>query len=91
MSEWQKGDLALCIHFGAWFLYGNSEPVDTPVKAGKVFTVVGVVPLGDTIYLTLAGVQRHHYAPWFRKITPEKPDEFDREVIEAMKERVDNG
>jgi hypothetical protein len=47
--------------------------------------------LDDAVHLVLDGVQNPHYAPWFRKITPEKPDEFDLEVIGATKEKVVHG
>ena len=89
MTDWATGDLALCIHMGPWFR--DNEPIDTHVKGGMVFTVTNVVPYNDCIYLGLKNIANHHYAPWFRKITPEKPDEFDLEVIRAMKEKVDHG
>ena len=85
MTDWATGDLALCIHTGPWF--SDNEPIDTPVKGGMVFTVTKVVPYNDCIYLGLKNIAKFHYAPWFRKITPGHPDEFDREVIEAMKTR----
>ena len=86
IPEWQSGDLALCIRTGRY------------LHAGQVLTVEAVTPADDLwsdgrfgVGLILAGVRHPANMPtgefWhghFRKVTPPKADEFDREVIELM-------
>ncbi|MAG24998.1 hypothetical protein CMI47_05400 [Candidatus Pacearchaeota archaeon] len=86
MTDWQKGDLAL---------YSDASPSDEhyappELRKGAVYTVsgVGVDEAGNSgLFLSeqesdgcLGG-----YLAWrFRKVTPDKADEFDREVIDLM-------
>lgn len=89
MSDWQVGDLALCVD-------DNRRPVtsrDTGLRRGKVYAVtdVQVVPIiPPRTGLALDGVDMSAFrfrlagAMRFVKITPPDADEFDREVIEQM-------
>lgn len=83
MSEhWEPGDLALCVR-------GPTEP-DDPCFSGRVYTVSGVRTcwFNHSTVLHLHEVPNEgdgwlgHYATQFRKVTPPKADEFDRETIE---------
>ena len=83
MSDWQVGDLALCLTIP----HPNRE---SGMRRGGVYTVSRVLrENGDT------GLQfENHWdkkgshifwrAYGFRKINPPKADEFDREVIDLM-------
>ena len=80
MIDWQKGDLALCIDDDA---RGQFK--------GKIFTVSEVETSPQYIGVGLRFDDLHDDPsglPWnsncFRKITPDKADEFDREVIDLM-------
>lgn len=82
MSDWQKGDLALCIE------YRSTHP---ELKAGSVWSVTGVFVshLGRT-GLHLAGVKPRYgrngfLASKFIKVTPEPETLEDRGIIEIMK------
>lgn len=47
MSDWQVGDLALCIKLGTWTnRYGYERPADT-IRCGGIYTVRRVVVRGD--------------------------------------------
>jgi len=81
-DDWQVGDLALCIKLGPW------RDVIGP-KCGEVRAVRGVGrdPIGVGLWLEgYPGKLRSDgfSASRFRKITPPKADEFDREVIDLM-------
>lgn len=91
MSEWQKGDLALCV---------DARPSGFADERGLL--VLGAIERVADVRITLkggtalyfdrfpttsftpAGMPRGWKASRFRKVTPPKADEFDREVIEAM-------
>ena len=87
MADWQKGDLALCVR--------EPENPALPSMMGKVFTVSGVdreVDCFGEIGLWFFEISIKETREWasscaasrFRKVTPPKADEFDREVIELM-------
>lgn len=90
-DNWQAGDMALCVREGAWVSRGIN------LRKGQVHKVVGIYSPDELS--EVVGERRDNacflmFAPWqpdfcfgssaFRKITPEEPDEFDREVIEAL-------
>ena len=76
MADWQKGDLALCVK--------KTDP-GNPLRVGAVYTVERISAQGN---LHLRGVAENGLGAFkrdrFRKVTPPKADEFDREVIELM-------
>ena len=87
MSDWQKGDLALCVK--------TPNCVSALVRAGGLYTVSKVSGFRDVlgeIGLAFEGMSLPHInghdpycaASRFRKVTPPKADQFDREVIEQM-------
>lgn len=89
MSDWQVGDLALCIDDGpARYVKGSRENADpASLVRGRVYTVLFVGPDTKGIGLTgLAVTSRNWgwFAERFIKVTPPAADEFDREVIEQM-------
>jgi len=85
MADWQKGDLALCVDDSpsAW---GHRAAI----KKGGIYTVSEIVIWRGKSGLELEGVEisKLYYAGFapkrFRKVTPPKADEFDREVIDLM-------
>lgn len=92
MTDWQKGDLALCVKVGPWLFKadkGGLEPSTGP-NAGAVLTVsaVNFGPNGPCLvfenFPEPKRGSRGYRASRFRKVTPPKADEFDREVIDLM-------
>lgn len=89
MSDWQVGDLALCIDAGPTkILDGHREcaPKWTAgLRLGAIYEVDQVVPsrskkhIGLRMKECVGGVSTR-----FIKVTPPAADEFDREVIEQM-------
>ena len=84
MSDWQKGDLALCV---------RAPRISTPslTRVGGVYTVLREARDGQGApVLDLDGIPfvgsnfKGHIAARFRKVTPPKADEFDREIIDLM-------
>tara|TARA_R110002012_G_scaffold16958_23_gene64569 strand:- start:38 stop:331 length:294 start_codon:yes stop_codon:yes gene_type:complete len=90
MSGWQKGDLALCVRDGSWVNH-NGGP-----RKGEIHKVVAIMTgeVGHHINPHPSNTCFLAFAPWlpisvfgnvnFRKVTPPKADEFDREVIDLM-------
>ncbi|MXO67771.1 hypothetical protein GRI72_02850 [Altererythrobacter marinus] len=82
MSDWQRGDLALCVDDKPSPLLGRH-----PAIKGRIYTVASVV-IADSLGLTFEEIDHPnalgYYAHRFRKVTPPKADEFDREVIDLM-------
>lgn len=84
MTDWQKGDLALCVRTGRV----------AATIAGCIYTVSEVRQQPDGLALDFENAENGApYGPprfWghnparFRKVTPPKADEFDREVIDLM-------
>lgn len=87
MSDWQVGDLALCVRAtGEPWKYLPGTPA---MRAGSIYSVDGVVDICGQCGLIFqehpsSHPQRAFCASAFRKITPPAADEFDREVIEQM-------
>ena len=94
MSNWQKGDLALCVRggfprdtvakiLGQW----RTEEGEEALRSGAVYTVEEVSPYPTDegwIGLKFREVSGSWISNRFRKINPPKADEFDREVIDLM-------
>lgn len=86
MSDWQKGDLALCVKVGPWReASGDGEilPAIMP-RSGRIYTVCRIECDIHGVWLFFIGFEDGYHHSRFRKVTPPKADEFDREVIEAM-------
>ena len=87
MSDWQPGDLALCVKAGRL-----GSGMGHNLEVGKVYTVrcVSIIQYNGLLGLLLEGVpvRRHDPAYGYKracrfiKVTPPEADEFDREVIE---------
>lgn len=90
MSDWQAGDLALCVN-------GREiDPVYYPAlpKPGRIYTVeragMTLMVPGETLVLWLVdgpanvGGERVWAATRFVKVTPPAADAFDRETIKLM-------
>ncbi len=89
MADWQKGDLALCVDTTV----KKGATAGRRFKKGRLYTVTKVLPRSipdgyarEAPYLRLredaSGWTAAHWR--FRKVTPPKADEFDREVIDLM-------
>lgn len=86
MSDWQVGDLALCVK--------PSVLATNPAQPGACYQVSGVFlwcgPNGEVVGLLLNEIPntgpgwRGHAAQRFIKVTPEEADEFDRETIALL-------
>lgn len=91
MSDWQIGDLALCINDRP----DRCDPLASLLNAGRVYTVAVIGPreFGPGLALgfrdlPVDGEPRRAWG-WsthrFLKVTPPAADAFDTEVIEQMK------
>lgn len=86
MSDWQVGDLALCV--APWGNWTESEPFDP--QPGSVNTVCGVISPDPTansgVSLWFVGVPScdSYDAGQFRKIRPHTPDAEDAETISLL-------
>ena len=89
IPEWQPGDLALCVNDRDNPRYHMGR-VKQPLRSGRIYTVTGlhVAEAGyrdaGTLGLFLEGFPHCAKASRFRKVTPPKADEFDRETIALM-------
>ncbi len=92
MSDWQPGDLALCVRdFGGTSSKHGQCPVSMPDK-GNVYhvTEVFIHPYnGGKLALRFSdlpdlGPGTGWNAKKFLKITPPEADSFDREIIDLM-------
>lgn len=88
MTDWQKGDLALCVKVGPWERMHSGRPVPARVNGGEVHQVSRVGAFVGVTILYFDDVlepDRGFDASRFRKVTPPKPTADDREVIALMK------
>ena len=89
MSDWHKGDLAMCVKEGSWSDHNVALHVGQVHEVIDIFSpdqIELVGPEGQSCFL--------EFAPWspfftfgesyFRKVSPLQTDEFDREVIDLM-------
>ena len=89
-DNWQAGDLALCVKIGRWRHVSGNFASGRGMRAGVIASVRKVgVSVGGFATLWLEGWPGESFgdgfnASRFRKITPPKADEFDREVIDLM-------
>lgn len=86
MADWQVGDLALCTKLGPWLYTDNGELFfKDAVRCGGVYTVSRVGEQDGATFLCFEGCGNVgddcYLASRFRKVTPPKADEFDRETI----------
>jgi len=91
VSGWQVGDLALCVRTSSFKSGGYTSIGGERLRQGAVYTVTGMSANENTglLDLTLAEVKSMlatggFNSLRFRKVTPPKADEFDREVIEHL-------
>lgn len=89
MADWRKGDLALCVDDSP-----SARGHRAAIKKGGIYTVSEIVSWRGQSGLELEDIEipKSLYfgfaAKRFRKVTPPKADEFDREII-ALMARVD--
>lgn len=90
MADWQPGDLALCVKGGGRL---NSVPgherfrengAEYELRQGKIYTVTKLEIAQGVLGLKVDNLEWYWLASRFRKVTPPKADEFDREVIDLM-------
>lgn len=95
MSDWQVGDLALCVKLGPWCSFYHDSQIEEPgadgPKPGSVNRVIAVSLDPDNLvclkFAEFPDDSLNDYgfcASRFRKITPPEADEFDREVIDLL-------
>lgn len=94
MSDWQKGDLALCVKTSPWAFYADSGKVweTSGPPAGRFLKVRGVeygpngrVSLKFSDYPDPPEPRSRGYlSDRFRKVTPKKPDIYDQGIIALM-------
>jgi hypothetical protein len=85
VSDWQPGDLALCVR-------NSDQKLGTTklVMPGRIYTVTGIYVSGKcgSLALVLAEAKPSKnpgfHAFLFRKIRPHTPDEEDRETIRLL-------
>ena len=88
MSDWQIGDLALCVSARPNPYSGDANPC----KAGQVYTVARVlITTSGTVGLGLVGITfpncnlNAEVASRFRKILPDKHEPCEAEFITLLK------
>lgn len=81
MSDWQIGDLALCVEDGP-SVWGQA----VPAVRGRIYTVMAIVVDGQGLtFLEIPHPNAEGYRKErFVKVTPPAADEFDRETIALM-------
>lgn len=90
MSDWQKGDLALCVKRGAWSRVVSKQPNDgLGVRSGSILTVRSVGIFAPYTVLWFEGVGGEgrgdsFVSRNFRKIPPHTPDAEDAETIRLL-------
>lgn len=86
-TEWQVGDLALCVKLDAWVVYDGplTGPEERP-EPGKIYPVAEVVsdPVRGLHLCFVEFGTDLFVADRFIKVTPPEADEYDREVIDLM-------
>ena len=86
-DNWQKGDLALCVNTRPSSRWQNRRGP----KSGQVATVESVTFGKTRMGLVLVEFPTSNRYGWsasrFRKITPPKADEYDRETIDLMRSK----
>ena len=92
-NDWQPGDMALCVKGGPL-----GQPIDECPQAGRVYVVASVRNVmfwdGDfdqALELPDAPANDSGTHCWwhrrFIKVTPPEADEFDREVIDLLRQK----
>lgn len=88
MSDWQAGDIALCL-----VTFHKSAAIyrhPTPVK-GRFYTVQKVTQwksIKGLLFRDIPSTNPYGYAAYqFVKVTPLEEDEFDKETIKLYKEK----
>ena len=94
MSDWQVGDLALCIKLGPWVSrrYGFERPNQSArPQPGRIYTVEAVEVVDGLTFLILEGItttdgglRSTFNAARFRKIPPHTRDAEDDETIRLL-------
>lgn len=88
MSGWQVGDLALCIKIGTWRTVTSMKEIRNGPRPGSIHQVSAVAfpdDIGGSAALYFDEFMPGRFnGRRFRKVTPPKADEFDREVIEHL-------
>ena len=87
MSDWSVGDRAICVDGGCCSCCGSKFFADN-----AAFTVTGVLPFGEELYLSFAEVAAPHHSPWwehsaFRKARPDAHEKCEDEFITLLKRR----
>ena len=96
MSDWQAGDIALCV-IGGKMPYSKVTTVKEYPKAGAFYKVVKAgeasmdFSLKKALWFEDAPPNLHEERVWaalrFVKVTPPEADEFDKEVIELYNKK----
>ena len=89
MSDWQAGDIALCVRPIQEYWEGSMSGFE--VKAGKPYTVSRVTQGKTKKGLLLQDGPSKNPLGWaainFVKVTPPEADEFDKETIELYNKK----
>ena len=89
-GQWQLGDLALCINARGWLNSARGDVSPGP-GGGSIHTVEGLGQSRTGLILRFEPwPDRWYIAKCFRRIPPCEADDFDNEIIAAMKKRVDS-
>lgn len=82
MSDWQVGDLALCVDDAPVY---DGQPVQ--VTVGQTYRVGGFSPGRDDIrlHIEVNSYELKYYASRFRKIQPDKHESCEPEFVRLLK------
>jgi hypothetical protein len=86
MSDWQVGDLAVCIHDEP-ILCGGRYHMGKGLRVGESFEVLRIYPAacGRCVALALDGRKRGVVSQRFRKIRPDKHEDCEPEFVTLLK------
>lgn len=91
MSDWQVGDLALCLYGGRWVTWGSGGEGPSPQR-GAIYKVDRISLVGGLVGLWIEGFTHDCFeASEFRKIKPDTHEPCEEEfriLLQLSKKRV---
>ena len=83
MTQWSRGDLALCVKHGAWEQVAGDTPPNVMPVSGGVYTVRSVDRFCGYLWLWFEGLEGGYDARRFRRIAP-LSDSERRQAVEDL-------
>jgi hypothetical protein len=85
MSEWQVGDLAVCVIGDGWFGYEHGSVPSAAPQKNAVYRVVKVRPRDALVFLCFAEIDAKGWnSAAFRKIRPDEHEACESEFVTLL-------